>query len=435
MIGDERRVIYEQLTQLTIRMILLQSLFGLLVILSIAYAMSEARGAIVFKTFVIGIVVHLTLTIVLLKVPFFQSFFLALNQVVLVLEQATQAGTSFVFGYLGGGTLPFEVIDPSSTFILAFKALPLILVISALSSLFYYYNILPMVVRGLSWLLEKAFRVSGAVGLGVAANAFIGMVEAPLLIKPYLKDMSRSEIFAVMVAGMSTIAGTMMVLYAHILSPMIPEAMGHILTASILNVFATLIIAMLMIPPSVDGSQQIIELPRLAHSSMDAIVKGTTDGVKLLINIIALLLVLVALVNLVNQLLQFLPAINQQPITLQRILGILMAPFTFLMGIPASEIFTTGSLMGTKIILNELIAYLDLVHLPEDALQERSRLIMMYAMCGFANIGSLGIMLGGMTAMSPEKREEIVSLGVKAVFAGVLATGFTATMVGLVLLL
>lgn len=416
-------------------MIWLQSLLGLLVILLIAYAMSEARAAVVFKTIVVGIACHLALTIILLKVSFFQPFFLALNQVVLVLETATQAGTSFVFGYLGGGAPPFEVTDPSSTFILAFKVLPLTLVMSALSSLLYYYRILPMVVRGLSWVLEKAFRVSGMVGLGVAANAFIGMVEAPLLIKPYLKDMSRSEIFAVMVAGMSTIAGTMMVLYANILSPIIPEAMGHILTASMLNVFATLIIAMLMIPPPVEGSQQTVRLPSMAYSSMDAIVKGTVDGVKLLINIIALLVVLVALVSLINQLLQFLPAINQQPITLQRILGFIMAPFAFLIGIPASEIFTAGSLMGTKIILNELIAYLDLAHLPKEALQERSRLIMIYAMCGFANIGSLGIMLGGMTAMSPEKRDEIVSLGVKAVFAGVLATGFTATMVGLVLLL
>jgi len=416
-------------------MILLQSLFGLLVILLLAYAMSEARARIIFKTIVIGIICHFTLTIILLKVPFFQSFFLALNQVVLLLETATQAGTSFVFGYLGGGTPPFEVTAPANSFILAFKALPLALVMSALSALLYYYRILPMVVRGFSWLLEKAFQVSGTVGLGVAANAFIGMVEAPLLIKPYLKEMSRSEIFAVMVAGMSTIAGTMMVLYANILSPIIPDAMGHILTASLLNVLATLIIAMLIIPPPIEVQRQTVQLPQLAHSPMDAIVKGTTDGVKLLINIIALLVVLVALVNLLNQLLQFLPTINQQPLTLQKILGVIMAPFTFLIGIPASEIVTAGSLMGTKIILNELIAYLDLAHLPQEALQERSRLIMMYAMCGFANIGSLGIMLGGMTAMSPEKRDEIVSLGLKAVFAGVLATGFTATMVGLVLLL
>ncbi len=209
--------------------------------------------------------------------------------------------------------------------------------------------------------------------------------------------------------------------------------MGHILTASVLNVMSTLIISMLIVPHRNDLQQDRIELPKMALSGMDAIVKGTTDGVKLLINVIAMLIVLVALVSLVNQILQLLPEIYGQPITLQGILGFIMAPLTFLMGIPASEIMTTGSLMGTKVILNELIAYLDLSNLPAEALQERSKIIMTYALCGFANIGSLGIMIGGLTAMSPEKRDEFISLGMKSVFAGVLATCFTATVVGLVI--
>ena len=414
-------------------MIIMQGIFGLFSILLIAYAFSEARKAILFKPIIIAVLIHFILTIIFLKLPFFKEIFLLLNEVVLVLEKATTAGTSFVFGYLGGGKAPFEITNQGAMFMLAFKALPLVLVISALSYLLYYYRILPIIVKTLSYLLQKSLNVSGSVGLGVSANAFVGMIESPLLIKPYLKDMTRGEIFSIMVAGMSTIAGTMMVLYANILSSQIPNAMGHILTASILNVISTLIISLLIIPHGNDGQQDKIELPQMASSGMDAIVTGTADGIKLLINIIAMLIVLVALVSLVNQLLHFLPEIEGQPITLQRILGFIMAPLTFLIGIPASEITTTGSLMGTKVILNELIAYIDLLNLPTDALQERSKIIMVYAMCGFANIGSLGIMIGGMTAMSPSIRDTIISLGIKSVFAGVLATCFTATVVGLII--
>lgn len=416
-------------------MITIQSLFGLFTILLIAYAFSEARKAILFKPIFIAVLIHFVLAIIFLKLPVFQELFGSLNEVVRVLDTATTAGTRFVFGYLGGGAAPFEIETGKEglTFIFAFKALPLVLVISALSYLLYYYRILPAVVQAFSYLLQKSLGVSGSVGLSAAANAFIGMVEAPLLIKPYLKKMTRGEIFAVMVAGMSTIAGTMMVLYATILSATFPDAMGHILTASFLNVISALIIAMLMIPHQNEQAADKVELPKMAESAMDAIVTGTSEGVKLLINIIAMLIVLVALVSLANQLLLFLPEINNQPITLQRILGVIMAPVTFLIGIPVSEIFTTGSLMGTKIILNEFLAYIDLSQLPAGALQERSKIIMIYAMCGFANIGSLGIMIGGLTAMSPEKRDDIISLGVKSIFAGVLATCFTATVVGLII--
>ncbi|NJO15789.1 MAG: nucleoside:proton symporter [Thioploca sp.] len=413
---------------------IVQGSLGLGTILLIAYLFSEARPAISWKRIMIGLGIHLSLAIILLKIPIFKDFFLVLNQVVAVLEQATTAGTRFVFGYLGGGEPPFAVQQPQQLFILAFKALPLLLVMSALSAVLYYYRILPLVVQFFSWLLEKSLHISGTVGLGAAANAFMGMVEAPLLIRPYLSKMSRDEIFAVMVAGMSTIAGTMMVIYANILSSHIPEAMGHILTASLLNVVSALIIALIIVPQPAYAQTEKIRLPQLASSMMDAIVTGTTDGVKLLINIIAMLIVLVALVNLVNQILQLLPPIYEQPLTLQRIFGLIMAPLTFLIGIPYNEIFTAGSLMGTKVILNELIAYIDLANLPENALQPRSRLIMMYAMCGFANMGSLGIMIGGMTVMAPEKHDEIISLGMKSIVAGVLATCLTATVVGLILL-
>jgi CNT family concentrative nucleoside transporter len=406
-------------------MIILQSIFGILSILLIAYLFSEAKKAIVFKSILIALAIHLILTIMFLNLAIFKDMFMMLNKLVLVLETATTAGTSFVFGYLGGGAAPFEVKNENSMFILTFKALPLVLIMSVISYLLYYYRILPFIVKIFSFLLEKTLKIRGATGISVAANAFVGMLEASLLIKPYIKDMTRGELFSVMVAGMSTIAGTVMLLYAAIIGNTIPNAMGHILTASVLNVISSLIISMIMIPHNSDKHQNKISFPKMADSPMDAIVKGTSDGIKLLVNIIAILIVFIALVNLINQIIQ--------PLNLQSILGVIMAPLAFLMGIPISEIMTAGSLMGTKVILNSLIAYIDLLNLPADALQEKSQLIMIYAMCGFANIGSLGIMVGGMTTIAPEKRSEIISLGMKSLFAGVLATSFTAAVVGLML--
>lgn len=410
---------------------MIQSIFGLFTILLIPYLLSENKRTIAFTAVGTALILHFILAIIFLKIPVSKEIFLLLNQVVLALDRATTAGTTFVFGYLGGGPLPFAVNNPAATFILGIKALPIVLVISALSALLYYYRILPVIVGAFSYLLQKSLNIGGAVGLSVAANAFVGMVEAPLLIKPYLSKMTRGEIFSMMVAGMSTIAGTVMVLYANLLTASVPGAMGHILTASILNVFSSLIISLLLIPHQTMSSSETVHLAQMAKGPMDAIVKGTADGLKLLANIIALLIVLVALVNLINQLLYLLP--TEKPTTLQGILGVLMAPLTFLIGIPFAEILTTGALMGTKIVLNELIAYVDLANLPPDTLQERSRIIMVYALCGFANMGSLGIMIGGLTVMVPEKREEIIAMGMKSILAGVLATCLTANIIGIII--
>lgn len=405
-------------------MIMLQSVFGILSILLIAYLFSEEKKRVPFKPVLIAIAIHLILSLMFLNLPIFKDIFMMLNKFVLLLETATTAGTSFVFGYLGGSEIPFEVNNEKATFILAFRALPLILIMSVLSYLLYYYRILPLVVTAFSFLLEKTLNIRGITGVGVAANAFVGMVEAPLLVKPYIKNMTRGELFSIMVAGMSTIAGSVMLLYAAIIPPSVPNAMGHILTASVLNVIASLIISMIMVPHNSDSQETKIDFPKTANSPMDAILKGTGDGVQLLVNIIAILVVFIALVSLVNQIIA--------PFSLEGILGVIMAPLAVLMGIPIAEAMTAGSLMGTKIILNAIIAYMDLLNLPEGALQERSQLIMVYAMCGFANIGSLGILVGGLTTMAPEKSKDIMTLGVKSVFAGVLATAFTAAVVGLI---
>ena len=358
---------------------------------------------------------------------------MGLNDAILALEKATTAGTSFVFGYLGGGTSPFITQPGTSDFILAFRALPLILVISALSALLFYWRILPILVRGFAWALQKGMGIGGALGLGAAANIFVGMVESPLLIRPYLATMSRAEIFAIMTCGMATIAGTVMVLYAGILGSVMPDAMGHILTASLISAPAALLIARIMVPQDGEFTQGELSPPIQAVGAMDAITQGTLDGMKLFLNILALLVVLVALVHLANQIIGWLPAVYGEPLSLQRILGWIMSPVAWLIGIPWSEAATAGSLLGTKTILNELLAYLEMTRLPTSELSERSRLIMTYALCGFANLGSLGIMLGGLTAMVPERRTEIVGMGMKSILSGTLATCMTGAIVALIL--
>jgi CNT family concentrative nucleoside transporter len=408
-----------------------QSLLGLVVLTALAWALSENRRRVMWRPVLIGIALQVVLAVLFLGVPALRSGLSALTGAVDALALATRAGTAFVFGYLGGAQLPFQESYPGGGFILAFQALPLVLVISALTSLLFHWGVLPALVRGLSWLLERTMKVGGAVGLSTAANVFVGMVEAPLFIRPYLKRVSRSELFVIMTGGMAGVAGTVMVLYAMILSTAVPGALGHILLSSLLTAPAAIVVALLMVPDDQPPTGALLdEGEGHAHGSMDAIVRGTVGGLELLLNIIAMLVVFVALVALVNLILGLLPDIWGAQITLQRLLGWAMAPICWLMGIPWSEAATAGSLMGLKIVLNEFIAYIEMAKLPADALSERSRLIMTYAMCGFANFGSLGIMIGGIAAMAPERRAEIVSLGPRTIVSGTLATCMTAALVG-----
>lgn len=412
-------------------MLVLQSLFGLIAMLGVAILLSEDRRLIAWRTVVAGVALQLVLALVLVKLPLAQSLFAGLNQVVLVLDKATTAGTSFVFGYLGGDAFPVEVSDPSRTFVLAFQALPLVIVVSALSALLFYWRVLPWVVRQLARLLTRSMGIGGALGLGAAANIFVGMIEAPLFIRPYLAKLSRSELFALMTTGMATIAGTMMVLYASILSDVRDDALGQILSASVISIPAALVIALVLVPGNGEQSVAAAELESEATSAMDAVTRGTLQGVTLVINIVAMLIVFVALVALVNLLLGLLPDLAGEPVSLQRLLGVVFAPLVWLMGIPVDEALTAGSLMGVKTILNEFLAYMELAALPAQALSERSEIMMIYALCGFANFGSLGIMLGGMGTMVPERRAEIAALGLKAILAGTLATMMTGAFVGM----
>lgn len=408
-----------------------QSLIGLLALAGMAWLLSENRRRVNWKGVLAGILIQVLFAGVVLKIPVFGEAFLLLNRAVTAIQEATKSGTSFVFGYLGGGPLPFDEKLPGGSFILAVQALPLVLVVSALSSLLFYWRVLPYVVKAFSSVLEKTLNIGGALGLGASANIFVGMVESPLLIKPYLKDMTRSELFSVMTCGMATIAGTVMVVYASILSRVIPDAMGQILVASMISAPAALTVSRIMIPETGRQTAGRLEPPMTATSAMDAVTIGTTQGLELLLNIAAMLVVLVALVSLANQLLGLLPHIWGEPVTLQGLLGYIMSPVVWLMGIPWREAHTAGALMGTKTVLNEFIAYVDMAHLPAGALSERSRLIMTYAMCGFANFGSLGIMIGGLGGMAPERRGEIIALGFRSIVAGTLATCMTGAVVGI----
>ncbi len=348
----------------------LQSALGVVVLLAFAWAISENRRAVDWKSTAAALAVAFVTAVLLLEIPQIKSAFALLNRAVDAVSAASLAGTSFVFGYIGGGPPPYATASPANEFVLAFQALPIVLVMSVLTTLLFHWRILPLIVRGLSWLLERTLGVGGAVGLSTAANIFLGMVESPLFIRPYLGGLARGELFMVMTGGMATIAGTVYVLYATILSKVIPDVAGHILIASIISAPAALLVSQLMVPVPVDARTDIgqIEIGRVADNTMDAIVRGTAAGLELLLNIVAMLIVLVALVHLVNAMLGLLPDVGGGAITLQRLLGYAMAPVCWLMGVPWHEAVTAGSLMGIKTVLNELIAYVELAKLPAGAL-------------------------------------------------------------------
>jgi CNT family concentrative nucleoside transporter len=401
----------------------IHALVGMAGLLGLAWLASEDRRHVPWRAVCSGLALLVAGAAMFLKVSAVKGAFLKLNDALLVLERATQAGTSLVFGYLGGGPAPFAVSDAHATFVLAFRALPIVLVMSALSALLFHWRVLPAIVHALSWLLRKWMGVGGVVGLSTAANIFVGMVEAPLLVRPYLDRVSRGELFAIMVGGMASIAGTVLFLYASILGPTVPGAVAHLLIASILSAPAALVIAFLMVPPQGEATSGSLELKSEASGAMDAITRGTLDGAQLLLNIVAMLVVFVALVALVNLVIA--------PYTLQRLLGWALAPLAWLAGLSWDEAPAGGALLGTKTVLNELVAYLDLAARTE--LSERGRVILTYALCGFANFGSLGIMIGGLGTMCPARRAEVVALGLKSIVAGTLATCLTAAGVALVL--
>ena len=412
-----------------------QALFGMSVFIGIAIALSEQRNVPGWRLLVAGLGLQFLFAFAVFNLSFLQQVLGGINSGVNAVVSATESGTLFIFGYLGGDPLnvdyPFAVSEPGATLILAFRILPLILMFTVLSAILWHYRVLPVIIKGFSLVLRKSMKVGGAVGLSSAANIFVGMVESPALIRPYIEVLTRSELFMVMSCGMATIAGSVMVFYSIILQGTLADPLGHIITASVISAPAAIMLALIMVPETDAASKEEVELGVEYTSLMDAITKGTYDGVRLMVSVGAMILVLVALVALVNSVFSLIPFPGDDPLTLQRLFGYGFAPLTWLMGIPWSEAQAAGSLMGIKTALNELLAFLALAELPAGSLSEKSTVIITYALCGFANFGSLGIMIAGLSGMCPQRGAEIVELAPKSLISGTLATCMTGAIAGL----
>jgi CNT family concentrative nucleoside transporter len=408
----------------------LQSAFGFIALTGIAWLLSEQRRLVSIKFIVIGLLVQVVLAVLFLKLPWTGAAFAQINRAVFALDAASQAGSSFVFGFLGGAPLPYEETRIGGSIVFAFRFLPMVIVLSALAALFTYWRILPFVVRMFAKLFERTLGIGGAVAMSSAANIFLGMVEAPVLIRPYIEKLTRSEMYVVMCTGMAGIAGTVLVLFATMLAGKVPNAAGHLLVASIITVPASIVYARILVPETHAPTPGTLQAAQDAHGSVDAIAQGTRQGLEMFLNILASLLVFVALVHLTDAVLSLLPSVGGTDLSLGRMFGWVFAPIAWLIGVPWSEASTVGSLLGTKTTLNELLAYVQLSELPLDALSDRSRLLATYALCGFANFGSAGIMIAGFATMAPTRRAEIAQLGLHSLIGGTLATCGTAAIVG-----
>jgi len=407
-----------------------QSLLGIAFVIAVAWLLSEEKKRFPWRLTLGAIAVQGALVFALFGFPAAQSLLDGINAGVDGLAAATRRGTQFVFGYLGGGDQPYAVANKDALFVFAFEVLPLILVISALSALLWHWKILKWITRGFGILFQRTMGLGGASALAVAANIFLGMIESPIVIRAYLDKLSRSELFLMMVVGLATVAGSTMVAYAAILRDSLPNAAGHVLVASIVSAPAGIMLARIMVPekPGQGGAYADYDSALKYDSSIDAIVRGTSDGLSVVLNISAILIVFVALVALVNVMLGGFWW--DGPITVERILGYLFAPLAWLVGVPWEESGKAGWLLGVKLVLTEFVAFIELGKVPAEALSERSRMLMTYALCGFANVGSVGITVTGFSILMPERRAEVVGMVWKALVAGFLATCLSAAVVG-----
>ncbi|MEM9705645.1 MAG: nucleoside transporter C-terminal domain-containing protein [Pseudomonadota bacterium] len=413
----------------------LRSALGLAGFIGVAWLLSEGKTRFPFTAALWTILVQLAIAILLLYAPLTRDALGSLTVVVSALQQATTAGTALVFGYLGGAeNAPFEVTDRGAYFTFAFGGLPLVIFFSGLSALLWHLGVLKVFIRGFAILLQRVFRVGGAVALSSAANSLLGQTEAPLLIRPYLDKVSRSELFIIITGGFATVAGSVMALYATILADIEPSMLGHVIVASIISVPAAILVAQVMIPPE-RGAEPT---PSDAAddfgyaSAMDAFMQGVTDGLKLYLNILASLIAFTAFVELINIIMGTAPDVAGAPLTLERLFGWFFMPFMWLAGVSWGEAFEAGRLMGVKTAINELVAYVQLASAPEGSFSDRSLLIIIYALCGFANFASLGIVIGGLTVLAPTRRADVIALAPRALVAGTLATLMTGAVIGLV---
>lgn len=412
-----------------------QSALGLAAFTAIAWLFSSNKRRFPIVTVAWTIAAQIVIAALLLYVPPAREALGSLQHVVSALQAATRAGTSFVFGYLGGAPdAPFEVSNQGAMFNFAFQALPLLIFFSGLSALLWHWGVLKIMVRAFAFLLERIFGVGGAVALSSAANTFLGMTEAPLLIRAFLSKVTRAELFIIITGGFATVAGTVMAVYATILANVDPSILGHIIVASIISVPAAILMAQVMMPEE----KGVTPTPASAAddfryaSSMDAFMRGVTDGLGLYLNIIASLIAFTAAAALVNIMLSAAPDVMGAPLTLERIFGWIFAPFMWLAGVPWKDAFDAGSLMGIKTAVNELVAYVRLAEEGAHHFDERTLLIIVYSLCGFANFSSLGIIIGGFTALAPDRRQDVIELAPRALISGTLATLMTGAVIGLI---
>ncbi len=380
-----------------------QSLFGLFGLIGLAWLISENRKAVSARWVGIALLVQIVLAILILKIPFVWTALSVLSRGVAALDQAARDGTAFVFGYTGGGPAPFPVPGDGTSVIVAFQILPIVIVVSALAALLWHWRLLPTLILWFSRSLQKSLGIGGGASLGAAATLFFGVVESPLFIRGVLNKLDRADLFVVMTAGLATVSGVVLVRYATILEPVLPGATSHIVTASVISLPAALLIARVMIPGEATTTNTDQDLNSLSYdSSLDAVVQGTTDGMKLYLAIIAILIVVFAFVSLGDQMLGLLPDVGGAAVTIDRLFGWVFAPIVLLFGIPPSEALAAGQLMGTKAVLNEFVAYQALTGLDLDALSPRSTLIMTYALCGFANLASVGMLVSVIGTLAPD---------------------------------
>jgi concentrative nucleoside transporter, CNT family len=411
--------------------LVLQACAGLILFFALAWLFSENRKQVNFKAALMGLGIQIALAIIVTKFGMIRTAFLWIGDGVMALKEATNAGTSFVFGYLGGGEIPYSAKEGSSSFIFAFQALPIVIVVSAISMLLFHWRILPVIVKLFSNVFQKVLGIGGALGVCAAAKMLLGQTEAPLLVRPYLGKFTRSELFTVMTAGMATTSISLIVVYGMILEKAISDPISHILTASIISVPAAITISRILIPQVGEETSGHLVVPYQFSGSMEAITQGTSDGIRLYVNIIAMLIVFLAIVAITNSLLGLLPNIKGETISLQLLLGYALAPLAWLIGIPWEEAVPAGALLGKKTILNEIVAFIGLADLPKGLLSVKSDLIMTYALAGFANLSSIGIQIGGIGTMVPERKQEIISLGIKALIAGTIASCMSGAIIGI----
>lgn len=405
---------------------MLQGLVGVFVIFLTCWLLSEKRREVPWKIVVVGTLSAFFIGLVFTSFSPLVDLMLKLNTMVSVLEKSAQHGASFIFGYLAGGPTPFDVSKPENGFIIAFRVFPLILLVAVLSNIVLHLGILGKIIEWLSYPVKKIFKISPQLALGSAASVFFGTIETPLVIKGWLKDLSRGELLALMTCSMSTIAGTVMVLYAGILGETLPGAAGHMMIASLMSVPCAIALTLILSPFTASETTADAKIISPYHDLGDALSSGIQEGLMMILSITATLIVIFALVHLLNTFFSLIPGFT----SIQDLLAYPLRPFMWSIGIPWNETHQAASLMAQKIVLNEFVAYLQL---PTAGLAPRSMTITTYALCGFANLGSLGIIVGGLSQLLPERKKEIATLSLKSLLAGNLATLLTGALISMVI--